>query len=150
MSERLIEQERPGEDEQVVAKSKPMQNLVSKTVDRSPTALSSSASYCPGTLTAKSSNLDLTSMGKLVIRDSDENTVSSSQVRQSDVNPSSSTGKTVAETTMNPIVTRLSHHNLTVCRNCVGHLEKVHSNVRQKLGRQAGDDTPEIDANKMM
>ena len=34
MSKRLIQQEIPGEDERVVAKSKPMWNLVSKTVDR--------------------------------------------------------------------------------------------------------------------
>ena len=53
MSKRLIQQERPGEDERVVAKSKPMLHLVSKTVDRYPTTPSSIASYSPGTLKAK-------------------------------------------------------------------------------------------------
>ena len=38
-SKRLVQEEKPGEDERVVAKSKPMRNLASKTVDRSPTAL---------------------------------------------------------------------------------------------------------------
>ena len=50
---------KPGENERAVAKSKPMRNLVSNTVDRSPTSLGSSASLQPGILTAKSSNLDL-------------------------------------------------------------------------------------------
>ena len=40
----------------------------------------------PGTLKAKNSNLDLIFSGKAEARDSNENTASSSQVRQSDVN----------------------------------------------------------------
>ena len=56
----------------------------------------------------------------------------------------------VAETTKNPIGTRLSHHNLTISWNFVGHLEKFYSNVRQKLGRPPGDDMPEIDVNTMI
>ena len=68
---------------------------MSKTVDRSPTALGvSSASHSPVPLTAKSSNLDLTSTGKPVSRDTNENTASSSHVSQSDVNMKSSTRKT--------------------------------------------------------
>ena len=98
MSKRLTQQERPGEDERVVAKSKPMWNMVSKTVDRSPTALGSSASYSLETLKAKSSDLDLTSTWKPVSREA-----SSSQVRQSDVKSSSSAGKLAAETTKNPL-----------------------------------------------
>ena len=43
----------------------------------------------------------------------------------------------------NPIGTRLSHHNITESRNCVRQLEKVYSNVRQKIGHQLGDDMPE-------
>ena len=42
---------------------------MSKIVDWSPTALGSSASHSLGTLKAKSSNLDLTSMGEPVARD---------------------------------------------------------------------------------
>ena len=93
----------------MVAKPKPMLNLVSKTVDRSPIALGSSASHSPGALKAQSLNLDLTSTGKPVTRGLNENTASSSQVRQSDVNPCSRAGKPAAETTKNPIVTKLSH-----------------------------------------
>ena len=81
-----------------------MWNLVSKTVDRSPTALGSSASYSPATLNAKSSNFDLTSTGKLVSRESNENTAESSQVRQSDVNSSSGAETLAAETTKNPLI----------------------------------------------
>ena len=55
-------------------------------------------------------------------------------------------GKLAAETTTNLIGTRLFHHNITVSRNYVGHL----SNVRQKLGRQLGDDMPEIVVNSMI
>ena len=55
-----------------------------------------------------------------------------------------------AETTNNPLGTRLSHHNLRISRDNVGHLEKVYSNVRQKHGRQPGDDVLEIDVNAMI
>ena len=94
-------------------------------------------------------NLDLTSMRKLVSRDSNENPASSSQVRQSGVNLSCSAGKPVAKTTKIPVGTGLSHHNMTISLNNVGHLEKGHSNVRRKLGRQPDDDMLEIDVNMM-
>ena len=73
-------------------------------------------------------------------RDSDENAESTSQVRPVDVNPSSSGGTLVAKTTKNSVNTRLSHHKMTIFPNNVGHLEKVYSNVRRKLGRQPNDD----------
>ena len=114
------------------ASLRPMWNLVSKTVDRSPIAPGSSASHSPGTLKAKSSNLDLTSTGKLVARYLNENTASSSQVWHSDVNPDTRRGKPVEETTKNPSSTKFSHRNRKISRNNVGHLEKVCSNVRQK------------------
>ena len=60
VSKRLIQQERPEDHERVVAKPKPMWNLVSKIVDRSPTALGSSASNSPEKLGAQSSNSDRT------------------------------------------------------------------------------------------
>ena len=141
---------KPGENERVVETSKPMRNLVSKTVHKSPTALSSSAFYSLGTRKAKSPHLDLTSTEKFVSRDSSENTASSVRARRSDVNLSSRAGKPAAETAKNPIGTRFSHHNMTISRIFVGHLEKVYSNVRQKLGRQPGDDMPEIDVNMMI
>ena len=96
-----------------------MWSLVLKTVDGSPAALGSSAPRSLGALKAKSSNWDLTGTGKLVARDSNENTASSSQMRQSDVNSSSSAGKPTVETTKNPMSTRLSHHNLTISQNYV-------------------------------
>ena len=150
MSKRLIHEGKPGGEERAVAKQKPIWTFVSKTVDRSPLTLSSSASHSRGTLRAHSLNLDLTGTGKLAARGWNENTASSSQVWHSDVNPNTSTGKPVAKTTKNPINTKVSHHDLRISRNNVGHLEKVHSNVRQKLGRQPGDDMPEIDVNMLI
>ena len=102
------------------------------------------------TLKAKSSKLDLTSTGKPVSGDSNENAASSSQVRQSGANSSPSAGTPVAETTKKPMATKLSHHNMTISRNYVDHLERVYSNVRQKLGRQPGEDTFEIHVNVMI
>ena len=50
MSKRLMQERKAGEVERVVAKSKPVMSLVSKTVARSPVALGSSAPHTPGTL----------------------------------------------------------------------------------------------------
>ena len=50
MSKRLVQDEKPGEDERVVAKLKPMLNLLSKSINWSPTALSSSTSQSWGYL----------------------------------------------------------------------------------------------------
>ena len=55
----------------------------------------------------------------------------------------------MAETTRKPIGTNISHHFLQVCRYNVVHLEKVFSNVREKLGRQLGDDVSVINVNTM-
>ena len=103
----------------MVAKSKPMWNVVSKTVDRSPIALGASSSHNPGTLKAQSSKMDLTSAGNPAARGVNENAASSSQAEHSDVNPNTSTGKFVAETTQKPSGTILSHHNLRIFRNKV-------------------------------
>ena len=95
------EQEKPGEEERVVAKSKSMMSLVSKTANRSPTALSSSssASHSPGTLgTQSSSSQTATGMEKPVAKGLNENTASSSQVWHSDENTNTSMVKIVAET----------------------------------------------------
>ena len=70
------------EEERVMAKSKPkpMMNLVSETVERSPTALISSASKSPGTLRARSQNLGLIAgTGRSAAEDSNENAASSYQ-----------------------------------------------------------------------
>ena len=63
MSKRQMQEEKPGEEERVVDKSKSMMFLGSKTANRAPTALGSSASNSPGTLRAQSSSSDRTSMG---------------------------------------------------------------------------------------
>ena len=107
MSKRLIHEEIPGEDERVVAKSKPVRNLVSKTINRSP-VLSSSTSQSPGKLAAKCSSLDFIGTEKLVARGSNQNSSSSFQVRQSDVYPKTTAWRLVAETTKNPICTTQS------------------------------------------
>ena len=112
---------------------KPMMSLVSKAADQSPIALGSSAPYSPGTLKAQSSNSNLAGTGRPVARGLNENTASSSQVWYSDVNPSSSAGKLVAETSRKPIGTQQSHHNLRMSKNNAGYLEKVYSYSRQKI-----------------
>ena len=112
----------------MVAKSKPMMSLVSKTANLSPT-LGSDASG-PGTLGIPSSSPDRTNMEKPVAKGLNENTASSSQVWHSDENTNTSIGKPVAETI-----------NI-VAKSClisnVDHLEKVFSTVRQKLSRLQG------------
>ena len=144
MSKRLIQQERSGNDERVVAKSKPIWSLVSKTVDRSPIALGSSASHSPETLKAHSSNSDRTGTGRHVARGLKESPASSSQELHFDATTNTSTERPVAETTKKPIGTQLSHHDFEISR-INGHPEKVFSDVRRKLSPQLGDDVPEID-----
>ena len=90
------------------------------------------------------------SEGEPVPRDTNENTASSSQVWQPDVNPSSSAGTPAAGATKNPVGTRLSHHNLLMSPNNVDHLQKVYSSARRKLGRQPEDDMLEVDVSMMI
>ena len=90
---------------------------MSKSANQSPTALGSSASNSPGTLKAHSSNSDRICTEKPIAKGSNENTAWSSQVRHSDVaNTNTSTVRPVAETTKNPIGTKLSHNNLKISR----------------------------------
>ena len=124
-----------------------MRNLVSNTVTLFPTVLSSSTSQSPEKLAAPSSSLDFIGTGKPVASDSNENTASSSQVMQPGVNPSSSTGTPVAKSTKSSVGARLFVPNLKISQNNVDHLEKVHSNVRRKLGRPPNDDMGQIDVN---
>ena len=56
--------------------------------------------------------------------------------------------KPVAEKTKKIIGTKLSHHNFEITN--VDHLEKVYSNVTQKLSRPQGDDMLDIDVNAMI
>ena len=151
MSKKLMQEAKTLEKRNVwLRNQKPMMSLVSKAADQSPIALGSSAPYSLGTLKAQSSNSNLAGTGRPVARGLNENTASSSQVWHSDVNPSSSAGKPVAETSRKPIGTQQSHHNLRMSKNNAGHLEKVYSYSRQKFGREPGDDMPEIDNNAMI
>ena len=83
MSKRI--QEGTGE-EIIMAKSRPTLNLVSKTVARSSTAQSPSASNGPGTFNAPGQSLSLKACaGRLAAEDSNQNgAASSSQVWHSD------------------------------------------------------------------
>ena len=86
-----------------------------------PTVLSSSTPQKSVELKAQSSNLDLTSAGKLVARGLNEIIASSSQ----DVNPNTGTGILVANTTKSSVGTKLFNHNLEISPNNVDNLEKV-------------------------
>ena len=95
MSERF--QEKTSEEERVTAKSRPMMTLVSKTVEKSSTALRLSASKRPETLRAQGQNLVLIACaGGFAAIDSNEDVATSSQARYSEVNPSSSMKRPVA------------------------------------------------------
>ena len=85
VSKRRMQQERPGEDERMVAKSKPMWNLVSKTVDRSPNSAGFECIVQPRDTGSKKTQIWISgSTGKLAARDSNENTASSSQAWHSE------------------------------------------------------------------
>ena len=95
-------QERTGEER---AKSKSMMNLVSKTVGRSSTAQSSSASDSPGDIhSTKSKFGSCCNYGETVAKDTNENPASSSQTRQSLVNPNSSAGRPEATDTTQRVI----------------------------------------------
>ena len=125
-------------------------SLASKTANQSPTALGASASDSPETLKAHSSNSDRTGTGRPVAKGLNKSTASSSQVCHSDANTITSAERPVAETTKETIGAKLSHHNFQISGSNVGHLEKVCSNVRQKLSRPQGSDVLDIDINAMI
>ena len=138
MSKRLMQEEKPGEEERVVAKSKPMMSFLWKIVDQSPIALVSSASNSPGTLKAHSSNSDFTCPERPVARGLIENTASGSDVWHSDVNQNTSTVRPVAETTKKPIgyLTTTWRFPGTV----LAILRKSTRKCDKNLSRQPGDD----------
>ena len=57
-------------------------------------------------------------------------------------------GKPVAKTIHILSDTKLTHHNFQISN--VDHLEKVFSNVRQKLSRPPGDEIFDVDVNGMI
>ena len=106
MSKRQMQEEKPGEEERVVAKSKPMMSSVSKIANRSPTALGSGASGSPGD--TRSTKFEFrpyrygeTRCGRIERKHS----IEFSSVAYLDANTISSTGKPVAETTKKTTVT---------------------------------------------
>ena len=130
-SKKLIQQERPPEHERVVAKSKPMWKFVSTTVDRSPTALGFECILTVRGHSQQKVQIWISQVqGNLYpeIRMRTQHRVfmwANLMWIRSPVH-----GKLAAETNNNPVGTRLSHHNGTISRNDVRHLEKVYSNVR--------------------
>ena len=139
MGKTSMQEEKPGEEERVVEKSKPVMGLCRK--------LPISLQQRWVRLKAHRSKSDSTGTEKPAAEFLKDNTASSSQAWHSEENPNTNAGKPAAETTKNPMGTTFAQHSLTISQNYVGQLEKVHSNVRQKLGRQPGDDMPEIDVN---
>ena len=138
------QEEKPGEDERVVAKSKKGVNLVSKTINQSPTVLSSSTAQKSVKLKAQSSNLDLTSAGKRVARGLNEIIASSSQ----DVNPNTGTGVLVANTTKSSVGTKMFNHNLEMSPNNVDNLESRQTHDRSLVAHRTTK-MGQIDVNVM-
>ena len=153
-----------------MAKSRPTMNLVSKTVARSSTGQSSSASSCPGTLKASSQSLSLKARaGKPAAEDSNENDASPSfQERHSNVKPnasakrpattgtnqnlnlSASAGQPAAKGSYIVEVDSEWPKNYQISAASVPHLEKVYSNLLQKTGRKSGDNVHDLDTNSLI
>ena len=123
MSKRQTQEEKLGEEERVVAKSKPKMSLVLKTATQSPTALGSSAFDSPVTLKAHSSSSDC-----------------------GETHCERFERKHIIE--LSSVAFRCKYEHCTGSN--VGHLEKPYSNRRQKLGCQPGDDMLESDVNAMI
>ena len=91
--------------------AKPVRNLISVTLNRSPTVPSSSSSHRPGNLTAKCSALDSSSTAKLPAMDSNKDKALGSQVCHADRNPNSSMEKPAARSKKSTIAQILIPHN---------------------------------------
>ena len=99
ISKRLMQERKPGEEERVVAKSKPTLSLVSTTVNRSPT-LDSAVSCSPENYGMQSRNSDRSSIKKPIaqnVKDVNENAASSSQVWHQNENTCAGIGKSIAK-----------------------------------------------------
>ena len=143
---------------------------MTKTVAGSSTTQSSSASSCTETLKSPSQSLSLIVRAeKPPAQDSNQNNAaSSSQVWQSDVKPNVSAGRlAAAETNQNldfsPCAVKLAAegsdivdvdsewpNNFQISATSVPHLQKVYSYLRQKIGRNSGDDMNGLDANSLI
>ena len=157
----------------IVAKSKPTLNLVPRSVARSRTAPSSSASNRPGTLRAPSqecSNLTAQCAGKLAAGGSNQNyAASSSQVWLTDAKLGERARKLAAAGTNQDLsfqecARKLAAenldindeddskwpHNLRVSRANVPHRERVYANLRRQLIREPEDKLEDLNLNTMI
>ena len=118
---------------------------------KSSMSLSSSASNSPGTLKAQSQHLGLiASAGRLAPKDSNKDAASSSQAWQSDVDPSSSAGRPAHTTKTQRVIDKDWPNYFEISASVVGHLEKVHSNLRHKIGRRPGDEMLDLNVNSLI
>ena len=128
----------------------PMESLVSKIANRSP-ALGSGASNNRGILGMHSRSSDRSGTGKPVAtgaKDVNDNAASSSQVWHLNENTPYCIGKPCAKTSNRLNEIRLTHHDFQIFN--VDHLEKVFSNVRQKLSRLEWDEMLDVEINGMI
>ena len=143
-------QERTGE-ESVMAKSKPKMNLVSKIVGKSSTALSSSASDSLGTLRAQSQDLGLiASAVRPAAIDSNDNEASRSQVWQSGAKSELKCGETHCGNKKHSVIDDDWPHNLEISDSVLEHLEKIFSNLRQKVGRHSGNEVLDLNVKSLI
>ena len=95
MSKRQMQEAKLGEEERVVAESKPTLSLVSRSVDRSPT-LDSDVSYSPENGEMQSRNSDHSGIENSIARNVNENAASSSHVWHRNENTRSGIEKSIA------------------------------------------------------
>ena len=82
--------------------------------------------------------------------DSNKSNASDSQVRDTDIEPNSSTGKHVARSIKITIGPRVFPHNLAMLPSNVEFLVKVFTYVRQQLGRPKEDKVEQANTNAMI
>ena len=116
-----------------MAKSRPTLNLESKTE-------SSSASNCPGVVEAPSPSLSLAACaGRLAVKETNQN-----------LDFLASAGKPAAEGSGIVDVDSVRPNNFQKSVAHVPHLERVYSNLRQKIGRKSGDDMNDLDTKSLV
>ena len=133
MSKRQMqERKQGGEDERGVAKSKPARNLVTKTLSRFQTALSSSLSQSPGNLTANCTNFGFIRYGEA----RSDGFEQGQRTRLSSVacrcKPELQYGDTCCEIDKEPSWYKIVPRNLDMSPSNVEYLEKTYSYVRAR------------------
>ena len=144
MAKRMQEQE--GE-ESIVAKSKPTKNLAFIVSTSSSTLQNPIASKSFGILKALCRK-DWSSTGKTEAREFNRDAASSSQGWQKDAVLDVSTRKLVASGNSEiESKDKIWPHNLHISTDCVPHMEKVFSIVRQRYGLSPRDEMKNLDVN---